>query len=546
MLSNLTDMEVQMKTNYRSTLSVAFVALSAVAAQAQDVGFCGQPAALTRANVTISGEDAAPVDGIIDIQRGEPSYIDLTIQNPTGITFETHSNYDDPIVILMDEYGNMVRSDDDGTGTLNSRLGAELEPGRYCLHVSTLTEIPASSGMLPSGYNTRFPFQISTGIAPGAGGCSSQMGLTRIEEPLYAGSSPISLEGSLPNGGAFAFTLAEPMGLAISSRSFEFDTMLILEDSFNAEVGFDDDSGGGTDSFINIPDIMPAGDYCVMVDSYDGTPGQFNMTISEWTIEAETSGYNGGMIFDPCGDVDLTTVVSAPMMPGGPAQTFHQTLTGGASFFQFTLAAPMDLRVTSSSDYLDTVLSLHDADRFEIAYNDDYEGMGTNSRILSGGALPAGQYCVAVTPYSGDAVGQFSLEIIELTQEAMLAEAYARGEMLPGDNEVTFTDLGLVERSLRNAIASDSTEWFLFEVPEDSLIVADATTNGDISRLVVFDYEGSGLEINRAEWDYYSQSVQLVQNLSAGVYALAVVRDDIGGGVGPSRLSLQRFVRPAR
>lgn len=535
-----------MKKLYQLGLPAAVLALAGTSAMAQGIGACGQPAELTVSQVVISGEGDAPIDGVIGIQRGEPSYIELTIENRTGVTFETFSNYDDPIVILFDEQGMMVRSDDDGTGTLNSRLGAELDPGRYCLQVNTLREIPPSSGALPAGFNTRFPYQISTGIQPGAGGCLTQPGLVRIEEALTSGSAPIMLEGSYPSANAYAFTLAEPMGLAVSSRSFEFDTVLSLEDNFSIEIGYDDDSGGGTDSFMNMPDVMSAGEYCVMVDSYDGTFGQFSLSIAEWTPEAEQSGFEGGFIVDPCGDPSLTTVIQSPLMPGGAGHRLSETMNGGASFFQFTLASPMELRLTAESAQIDTVLSLHDADGYEINYNDDYDGMGTNSRIMSGGALPAGEYCAVITPYSGEAFGQFDFEVIELTQEALLAEAYARGEMLPADNEVNFVDLGLVERSLRNALSSSETEWFLFEVAEDSLIVIDASTMGDVSRLVLFDYEGSGLEMNRAEWDYYSPTVQLVQTVGTGIYALAVVRDDIGGETGPSRLSLQRFVRPAR
>ncbi|MFV2034414.1 MAG: hypothetical protein ACC631_04770, partial [Halocynthiibacter sp.] len=109
-----------LKIRCLTTVVVGAVAMNVSGAFAQESGFCGQPAVLTSGNYSISGKGALPVDAIVSIARGEPAYLEFTIESATGITIETFSNDLDPLVILLDSNGQMVRSDDDGSGTLNS------------------------------------------------------------------------------------------------------------------------------------------------------------------------------------------------------------------------------------------------------------------------------------------------------------------------------------------------------------------------------------------------------------------------------------------
>ncbi|MFV2051806.1 DVUA0089 family protein [Aliiroseovarius sp. YM-037] len=537
-----------LKSRYLTSAAACAFATIGGAAAAQEVGFCGQPEVMTQGTFSIADENATPIDATINVARGEPVYLEFNVGAATGVTIETFSNDFDPLVILFDSNGQMVRSDDDGSGTLNARLGAQLEPGDYCAQIRTLTDVPPATGILPPGYEGAIPVRLSTGIAPGAGGCRTQPGLVAIDTPLTPGGEPQSLSGQSPSSSAFSFTLAEPMAISVGARSAAFDTILTLEDSFGAQLGSDDDGGGGTNSYLGMDSPLPAGEYCVSVASYDAAGGDFTLTLEEWSEAAASRGGGSGAPADPCGDPSATTTLAAPLASGFAAENFSQTLTSTHQFFQFETTEPLELRLTATSGDFDTIMGLYDSDGNEVGNNDDGEGLGTNSRIQPGAALPAGTYCAAVSPYSGEGSGSFRFNLIEMTEEALLAEAYSTGEILPSSNSgVDFTDLGLLERSVRSDGAADGrAQWYLFEVAEESLIVADTASLGAPAKVVLFDYEGTGQKIAEAVGAPEGLTTRLVKKVGSGIYALAVVRDGGDETREASALSLQRYVRPPR
>ena len=224
--------------------ALAVVGFTGMAA-AQQSGLCGQPLALTQDSYSLSGPDASPIDAAVTIMRGEPAYFELQVGAATGVTVETSSQQDDPILILFDSNGTVIRADDDGTGTLNSLLGAELAAGGYCVQVRTLTDIPRGGGPLPQGFNTSIPFQIRTGVDAGSAGCMSNPQLVHLDQAFAPGFEAQELRGLTP--GAYLFTLAETTSLSLSARSSEIDTVMTLEDANGSTIMTDDDGGGGTE-----------------------------------------------------------------------------------------------------------------------------------------------------------------------------------------------------------------------------------------------------------------------------------------------------------
>ncbi|MFV2034619.1 MAG: hypothetical protein ACC631_05855, partial [Halocynthiibacter sp.] len=333
-----------------------------------------------------------------------------------------------------------------------------------------------------------------------------------------------------------------------TARSNDFDTLLTIEDSFGTQIGTDDDGGGGTDSYLGIDYPLAAGQYCVVVSSYDDTGGAFDLILEEWSESAASRGEGSGAPINPCGVPTSTTLIDDILGNGFAAQRFNQTLVNDYNFFRFEISEPLELRLTATSGDFDTVLGLYDADGYEVGSNDDGDGLGTNSRIEPGGSLPAGAYCASVSPFSGEGSGTFQFVLLELTEEALLAEAYANGEILPSSaSGIEFTDLGLLQRSLRiDSAAAAGSQWFLFEVDEESLVVADTASSDGTTRLVLFDYEGSGLEIGQSLSNPDSPTTRLVRKVGSGIYALAVVRGQGATGREASLLSIQRYIRPAR
>lgn len=532
--------------SFRSFLIAAPLLFGSVdLALAQDTGICGQPLALTHGQYVLSGPEAAPIDGVVQITRGEPAYIELTVETETVTLSETFANVGDPLLIMFDETGSVLHSNDDGAGNLNARLGANLAPGAYCVQIATIFEAPSGSGSLPDGFETTVPFRINSGNKGELGRCANRTGILELAAPVVPGQAEQGISGHLPAQDVVRVTLAEPTTLALFARSGEFDTYLALEDAYGAQIGGDDDSGGGTDSYVGFSTELPAGDYCAVISSYDGTQGAYSLSVSEWSEQIEnTATDGGGAIINPCGNPEQTTVLGSGLAAGFAGFKPTVNVESTAQFFRFELTEPLDLRLTARSASLDTVLGLYDQDGAEIAANDDGDNMGTDSRI-DVTALAPGSYCVAVSPYGNDGSGVIGFEMIELSEAALLQEAYASGDILPMAESADFTDLGKLERSLRHdQVSGGGTDWFLFEVADESLVVVDVSGLGNLTKLVLFDYEGSGLKIAETLAEPETISTRLVRSLNSGRYAVGVVRQ--GGGMGASLLSLQRYVRPPK
>lgn len=536
----------------KSLLMVSAAALCTMTggAMAQDRGACGQLVALTHSQYLITGATAPAIDTVVSIARREPAYIELEIGQSTGLTIETSSGTADPVLVMFDASGNPLLGNDDGAGGLNSLLSLELEPGRYCAQVSTYTSIPDGTGT-PTGFNENIPLQIRTGLETpavdsGAGGqpaanCFAMSNLTRLEDPVGAGMEAVSLNGSVPY--AYTFSVEDGTNMSLVARSTTLDTLLTLVDINGNEIASDDDGAGGTDSHIGIDYGLPAGDYCVAVTGYDNTAtGPADLTISEYS-ENVGSGSGGGSNApaNPCGDPSNTTTVSA-------GETIQGFLDGASSDFRFDLSEPMAMRLTATSNNMDTYLWLYTAEGSLLGENDDADGLGTGSRIEYSDQLPVGSYCAVVTPFGGEGSGNFDLQLMELSEEALLKEAYENAELMPpASSGIEMIDLGLLQRNLRTDNAGGETQWYLFEVEEESFVVIDSASVGAVSEIALFDYEGSGQRIASSQVNAESISARLVKKIGSGIYALAVVPDrSASAGVGASALSLQRYIRPPR
>ena len=543
--------------------SVGMLAASAGAVAAQDVGACGQPIVLTQAQHELSGTPGATIDSRVSMARHEPAYIELDLTVASGITIETLALDVDPVVVIFDATGAALLGNDDGGSDLNSLVSLELEAGQYCAQVSTYTDLPNGNGT-PIGYNAEVALQIRTGVETpvvspfespiGEGGgdaanpseCYAMANLTQIEDPIGEGMETINLSGATPS--AYSFSVSDGTRMSLIARSTELDTVLTLVDVNGAEIATDDDGAGGTDSHIGIDYGLPAGDYCVAVTGYDpAATGAVDFTISEFSDEVAARA-DTNMPSDPCGNAENTTVLNAPFVAGGTAEMLQGLLAGDSQDFSFELTDPMALRLTATSNSFDTYLWLHTADGTKIGENDDADGLGTGSRIDNRTELPAGSYCASVTAFGNEGSGAFELTLMELSEAALLAEAYDNAEILPpASSGIEMVDLGVLERNLRTENAGGETQWYLFEVDTESFVVIDGVSVGGPAEIALFDYEGTGQRIATSLVNSDETNTRLVKKVGSGIYAVAVVPDRSSSAtVGASSLSLQRYIRPPR
>jgi len=117
----------------------------------------------------------------------------------------------------------------------------------------------------------------------------------------------------------------------------------------------------------------------------------------------------------------------------------------------------------------------------------------------------------------GPGSGSFTPQLIEATKATLLKEAYRAGEAPPPAGSDHFTDLEVLERHLRGGgTMGDRTQWYLFKLPEESLIVVDAVTWGRGAGLKLFDYEGTWLPVAEVSGDEESRTTRMVRSLRSG------------------------------
>lgn len=254
------------------------VALSMTAgqqAQAQTqqpaaTGACGQPAALNAGSLSIDAQPTQVVGAFVQLQRNEPRYVELTIGAPVDLTLGTDTSQADTTLVLFDSKGAVIGSDDDGGGDTNSRLVASLEPGAYCLQVDQIGALDAPSAVVP----------VSIVGAPPPDAC-----ILQADAPVAMTEDEIVSSGQLNGKTRMAITAPAGTGLRIEASSPIFDTYLSVEDKVGRILGEDDDSGGDTNSKLELPAANAEMTYCITLSGLEDKGGLYALAISP--IKAE-------------------------------------------------------------------------------------------------------------------------------------------------------------------------------------------------------------------------------------------------------------------
>lgn len=235
--------------------------------EAPSAGVCGQPLALNAAQMSFDAQPTQVVGAFVQLVRNEPRYVELTVSVPVALTLATDTSQADTTLMLFDDTGAMLASDDDGAGDTNARIVTALQPGRYCLQVDRIGALDASSAVVP----------VSVVGAPSPDACISQ-----ADAPIRMGadSDEIISSGQLKDKTRMAIELAAGTGLRIEASSPIFDTFLTVEDQVGRIVGEDDDGGGGTDSMLELPAFDKDGTYCVTLSGLDDQAGLYALAIS--------------------------------------------------------------------------------------------------------------------------------------------------------------------------------------------------------------------------------------------------------------------------
>ena len=251
----------------------------------------------------------------------------------------------DAYLRLEESLGNILVEDDDGAGSLNSRIGP------YELPFSGVYTIVATS---LSGRDTG----------------NYTLSLTRPEFQRIEYTQQIT--GELTSGEStldYTFTAQAGDVVSISLSSDDFDSYLRLTRD-GVELTSNDDGGSNLNSRIGPYTLTETGEYIINVSAYDSKDGAYTLTLDRIRpIEIE---------------IDQT---SKAEISGSKGLYFR---------FEGSAGQLVDIRV-DTGDNLDTYLTLIGPDSYEITSDDDSGGRvdpAVNSVMLT----QDGTYYIAVQP----------------------------------------------------------------------------------------------------------------------------------------------------
>jgi hypothetical protein len=305
-----------------------------------------------------------------------------------GVQIEASSEVIDTYLILLDENGDEIASDDDGAGNLNSRIVTTLPySGRYTIVVTSFSYVVDSD--VEEG-----DFELSTQFV--------EVASTRIELGEGNQSMMDSLSEDRPQI-EFVFSGEEGETLLLSADSTEFDTYLMLLDEDGEIIASNDDSNGTLNSLIGPFELPYSGDYTAVVTSYyyvnysEVTSGEFSFRLE--SVEVSEIAY-------------------------GEASEIEISADSATQFIEFDGNAGDVISISiNSNDSIDTTISLLDPSGYALITDDD-GGLGFDPEIERQVLPSDGTYVIMVRAFTlGDAG---DIEVLVSLEDARTLDDSAR------------------------------------------------------------------------------------------------------------------------
>ncbi len=319
-----------------------------------------------------------------DMERSRGTFADryeIDLHAGDNVTIELTSTDFDCWLILRDPSGREVAFDDDSAGSLNSRIVHRADRG------GTWSIVATSYGHDDGDYQLSVNASSTTRSSPPT-------------QCAIGGSVSGSLEfgDSQSSAGAFTdrvtFDASAGESLEVLVTSGEFDTTVTITDPNGAQLAFDDDGGGGTNSRASFTTVF-GGTYTAVVSSYGtGETGAWQLTITGHEIrELEQRPIRIGDL--------IASRLSSDDGSGGPAN-------GHAEAWTFEARSGQAISARMSSSEFDSYLILRGPNGAVMAEDDDSGGdvnaaihavapeSGTYTLIATQYALADGGYVVSV------------------------------------------------------------------------------------------------------------------------------------------------------
>ncbi|NAZ37230.1 ABC transporter substrate-binding protein [Rubellimicrobium sp. CFH 75288] len=313
----------------------------------------------------------------------------------------------DPVIDLRDEDGRILLSDDDSGGDRAARAETRLEPGRYCLSVSSYDGSPMT-GVVRIGLTSHEALTAGMDAAPeppspGGAAPGDLCDLSTLSTFLSDGApidadlgAGVSATASVDEVPFWGFRLAAPAPLVITAQNAQADPVITLYDEGGSFLGENDD-WDGLDSRLEMTAPLPAGTYCLAVNALSDRGQPITVTVSRFDAQAaQTALYDRAEASPPLDGSHPVEDLGA--LEARLRRDVQSTST--ALWFAFDVPeAGLVLIETVTNGQGDPTLTLFDDFGRQIAFNDD-NGETLDSRIVA--RVMPGTYLVALRQLETD------------------------------------------------------------------------------------------------------------------------------------------------
>jgi hypothetical protein len=324
-----------------------------------------EPTAAPASVVRPASGDATPIsvgDTVEGSLTADAPAVDYSFQGEAGSSVQITLTAEDidTYLLLSDADGNVLATDDDGAGDLDSQIDFNVPAdGEYII---TATTYAANNGM--------------TG---GIGDYTLSLQGVERETIEYGETVRGSFAGNVLSQ-VYTFTAAADDSVIIRLESDDFDSYLRLSDPSGSEIAYNDDGAGNLNSLIGPLLLTEGGVYSINASSLSGSStGNYVLTLTSADLQG----------------VEVGTPVTGELTPAN-----------GSAYFVLQANAGDTISVAVDSE-IDTNVAVNDPFNYQVAFDED-GGSGNNPELTDVVLTSDGQYTIVVSSPFAE-TGEFTL-----------------------------------------------------------------------------------------------------------------------------------------
>ena len=425
-----------------------------------------------------AGTDSISIgQSVSGVHDGTVAAWQLSAQAGTTVNIAASASDFDTLLRVIDSNGQEIGVDDDSGGGRNSLLrGLNLRTaGVYTIFVESY-----------DGRGGAYTLSIER---PTASTASTSSTIT-VDTPAT---------GNLAAGAIDEWRLNGQNGQVLNIWvEGSFDTTVALVSPNGERLAFNDDFGAYNISRIGSFTLPASGTYTIAVAGYSSAEtGSYTLTVTS---------------------VSSTATTTATTRTIGIGQSTQGQLRAGESHsWTFTNDSPRNVDIVVSANF-DSTVTLLSSSGSQLGFNDDYNGVVSDSRLLNVRLASAGTYTIVVASFNDASSGNYTLNLVNT------GSAVGQGG---ADNTSSTVAFG---QTVNGSISTGGNQRWTFtgQAGQSANVTVTATYDSTVSLL-----DPRGVEIDFND-DYQGSSTESrlvnVPLTSNGTYTIVVASYNNGSG----------------